>query len=82
VAVLQSSENITISESDAIQQQEITDTQSEMNIACNILGRTPLPGDVMEFLNINSNQQTTGQSEHGEEYKLPFSDVIFYSDSE
>jgi hypothetical protein len=53
-----------------------------MNIACNILGRTPLPGDVMEFLNINSDQQTSGQSEHGEEYKLPFSDVIFYSDSE
>jgi len=82
VAVLQSSETITISESDAIQQQEITDTQSEMNIACNILGKTPLPGDVMEFLNINSDQQTAGQSEHGEEYKLPFSDVIFYSDSE
>jgi hypothetical protein len=53
-----------------------------MNIACNILGRTPLPGDVMEFLNINSEQQTSEQSEQSEEYKLPFSDVIFYSDSE
>ncbi len=59
-----------MSESDAIQQQEITNTQSEMNIACNILGRTPLPGDVMEFLNINSDQQTSEQNDQSEEYIL------------
>jgi hypothetical protein len=59
VAVQQPSETLTMS------QQEIMNTQSEVTIACNNVGRTPLPE----------------QSEQSEDYKLPFSDVIFYSDS-